>query len=810
MPASEMGGKAANLLKLISIVNVKPFVVITVEEIEKIRTGQVFPKSVHDRLETLSPALTYAVRSSGVNEDSTDKSWAGIFLTVLNVRYKDIPDAIRQCIVSSTTNESASAYAKMHNAAIGGFAIIVQEMVDASYAGVLFTTDPLGSSGMVVEAVTGNAEKLVSGRVQPSRYHLHQNDSSIIAETITSEVELSREQLDRLFRVGEGLRNHLGFEVDIEWAFDQNNILYVNQARPITAITQALDETALAKKSAEQILEKNALRIQKLGGKLETDILSNQNIAELLGSSPTRMAHGLFRYIFADGEGAIKTGRNEMGYEIATELDEGFHLLIAGKPMVSVIRDAFTYRIGGIPLDDYCILVNDYLARIRTDESLANYPEVVLYEQDPTDEYLLRLFGPEKTALYAKAYADFFSGIRVQETGLSDAFENKFVPEWHALVESLQPSGEMSLHEAVTQYRAMCDHLRTDACRSFVKVTRLGFFAFSRLRAKLRSRFDRETADDYLNALTGYPDVDRSPNYQFSLALYGLRTGTTTLEAVSKTFGHLAVHELEISLVRYRDRPDLLNKLSQQSESPVTRHEERKKQYMSAKSALNDTELEQEVEIARRYLALREIAKFEYLKGYDILRQLAVQIGKELGWNDLMIFNLDPTEVFRLVDDATSLHEAAKTAEFERKLYRSVSIPNILFGERLDEIGHSHMSDDTILRGIGVTSYSTEGVCVVIDNLDDESAISQILPGMILVTENTDPAWSPIIASLGKTGGLVTEVGGLLAHTAICAREQGIAAVLNVPNARKRLRTGTRVRVDGRNGLVEVTGPAPE
>lgn len=110
------------------------------------------------------------------------------------------------------------------------------------------------------------------------------------------------------------------------------------------------------------------------------------------------------------------------------------------------------------------------------------------------------------------------------------------------------------------------------------------------------------------------------------------------------------------------------------------------------------------------------------------------------------------------------------------------------------------------LRGLGVTNNCVEGEVVVIlkSNLHNQKTLRLLQPGKVIVAETTDPTWSPLIAAVGKQGGLVTEVGGLLAHNALISREVGNAAMMDVPRATQRLHTGMHVRVNGPAGIVEI------
>jgi len=107
------------------------------------------------------------------------------------------------------------------------------------------------------------------------------------------------------------------------------------------------------------------------------------------------------------------------------------------------------------------------------------------------------------------------------------------------------------------------------------------------------------------------------------------------------------------------------------------------------------------------------------------------------------------------------------------------------------------------LHGIGVTSFVVEGPAVVVRDPNDHRALEQMSDGCVLVAHTTDPTWAPVIGAVGN-GGLITEVGGPLAHGAITSRELGIAAVLNIKHATKIIKTGQRVRVDGPAGMVYI------
>ena len=152
----------------------------------------------------------FAVRSSGIGEDSAGHSFAGIHETFLNVPRRQIPEAIRACLLS-TSSDQARAYRETHGlVADATAAVLIQPMIDARVSGVAFTRHPVtGDDELVIDAAPGLGEALVSGRIEPDHYRLRKPDAAVVAETTVD----GRAPLDRdlLRRLGELLmRRHSG------------------------------------------------------------------------------------------------------------------------------------------------------------------------------------------------------------------------------------------------------------------------------------------------------------------------------------------------------------------------------------------------------------------------------------------------------------------------------------------------------------------------------------------------------------------------------------------------------------------------
>ena len=811
----EIGGKAYRLAKMVEAgFRVKNAFVLTAIEVDNLNKSNF----IRDCLVNLSENCSWAVRSSAVGEDGETASWAGQYQTKLFVPKPEIFSAVKECC-AACDSEAVQAYAKQQGVAVGKLSLLIQEMVDAQVAGVLFTTNPMQSNKpeMVIEAVEGVGDSLVSGERTPRRYFVSE-DGVLLAKEGAQAPELSQVQISELVQIAKSVRQLFDKEQDIEWAYEKDTgLLYLLQSRDITALNKS--ECGLIKLREETIaavsdsLDSEAVRLFDLGLDVKNDILSDQNVAELLTPHPCHLALSLFNHIFAHG-GAIQRGRKELGYDIGEELDTGFFQLVSGQPRCSIVHDACTYRIVGFSLGDYGKLIGWYLDQIAADKRLGNYPEVVLYDQDPSLEFLTGLYGEATAKELRKAYDIFFENLLVFEKSVDEQCQLGFIPEWHkAIADFRQQSSSDDANALLKQLNHLLDLLREKACVEFVKGARLGFFAFARLRRLLMKLFG-DQADFHLNTLTAGIPLNRNPNLRFNAALASVHKGEMDLQAVVEEYGHMALHQLEISVPRYADNPSLVEQLVDQTTgNPVQETEENTRKSQEYLKKLVDQvgdrgdELKHEVEMARTYLSMREMVKFEYLKAYHLLRQVVCKLNKLLSWEEDLIFNLSVEEIKELANDECQnrLREVADGRKNRRRIERALYVPAVIESRFLEEIGNPQANiDGNFLYGFGVTNEVAEGEAVVMRSFDDQESMALLGPGKILVTVTTDPAWSPVLALVGKSGGLVTEIGGMLAHGAIYAREMGFAAVLNVPQATFIIKTGMKIRVNGPGQYVEI------
>lgn len=209
------------------------------KKIRKLIEEAIIPQNLIEEKKRHYDNLKYkkvAVRSSATAEDLPTASFAGQQDTYLNIEgHADYVNAVKRCWASLFT--SRAIYYREKN----GFSredvkisVVVQEMVDAKYAGVMFTLDPIHKKFSLVEAVEGLGEKLVSGEVTPNTYFLDKNTHELGQTNIM--FEMDDKIIKRVSKEGEKIENHYGQPMDVEWVIDHDNKLHIVQARPITTL----------------------------------------------------------------------------------------------------------------------------------------------------------------------------------------------------------------------------------------------------------------------------------------------------------------------------------------------------------------------------------------------------------------------------------------------------------------------------------------------------------------------------------------------------------------------------------------------
>ena len=829
----------------------KGFCITTRAFRESVSTGQVGAVVIPPHLQEAILAayrqarITVAVvRSSAIEEDRPEASWAGVYPTTLHViTGQELLAAIEKCFRSLYGN-SASLYRK-HIGNGGksgnpGMAVLVQETVDADAAGVLFTMNPLTGDRreMCINAVPGIGEPLLSGEVTgdaftvtPEGRLLQQQISekskmlSTVGEIPVPENKrrwptISSQRIMDLVEVGREVEEYFGCPQDIEFAISKGRISII-QARPIPEKHPRQDNDAhlidaYIRRERERLNHKVAAMQQ--GGELRGNeaIFSAGNITELL-PTPTPMSFGLFRYIFAGEEGAILTGRCLLGYRLQKGLTSHLFELICGHPYFNLEIDATTYNMG-IP-----ITIQNYLDQIRDDPALANYPELGLYEQTPTREALISRYGATEGEGYYQLYSTFRENIIACGKRLLKEFPERTEQEFRRYLETERRTDYSSTpaEDLVAKLDALLQHLRTYSCVQFVIAARLGFLFTEIARTRLLGLFGAEAAALVFSKLL--QGLEGSRITQQSTDLENLAFGRLTPEEFLSEYGHLAPNELEISAPRYADDPGKLEQLlkdirsSGQGLTHAFREQVHNRQSLEkqVRTRLQEAGKEEqeidcffsELQIAQSYLPLRETIKYYFAAEYALVRRVLLELAQRIGLAPDDIFYLYPEELPECLEPLDPVCARIRQRQEERRLARILArekrMPSVIFSSEPGAIGtRAIFSAARQISGIPVSPGEATGVVRILDaETIDLPALMQELSGHEIIVMRS--ANLGVAALFRKAAGLIIEVGGFLAHSACQARESGIPAVV-MESATVLLRDGMLVALDGNTGTVSL------
>jgi pyruvate,water dikinase len=717
-----------------------------------------------------------AVRSSATAEDLPDLSFAGQQETFLNVASEPaMLDAVSRCW-SSLWTARAIGYRSRHG--VGhrdlALAVVIQRMIPSESSGVLFTANPLNGkrTEIVIEATPGLGETLVSGGVEPQRVTVTA-PGRIVSRSVgddgaAAKQVLSDEQIGELARHGTRAAKLLRAPQDIEWAF-ANGKLWILQSRPITSL-YPLPE-GVPPEPLQVFFSAGAVQ-----GMLDPFTPLGQDVLRV--ELTTSIARRFGADIEPDRYGPI--------------------VVAGGRLFVNVTRP---------------------LRRTFAREGIRAVLPLV---EPATHGVLERLFGDPRLAPEAKAisYASVWRFLRV---GLRIPF-NAALNLVHPAARRAQILGRADA--AVSALRDEREKVETlaDAVklldRAFEVVPYLlvpylasgiaaGVGMLRLLHALARPVPDGEHL--VLEATRGLP---HNVTTEMDLALWRAARDPAVdgLDAFLDRYGMRGVGEIDIGRARWReDRSQLLQVMESYRRLPPDQTPDA---VFARGAASADLALERlHAELRRRpggwwraplarwagrrmraLAGLREAPKFFIIRMMGIVRDALLATGGP------DIFFLSLTELRAIASDR---HRDLSGAILERRAAydrerRRRRVPRVLMSDGEAWYGDEAASDepgDGVLTGSGVSPGVVEGPVRIV--FDPHAA--QLVPGEILVCRGTDPAWTPLFLA---AGGLVTEVGGLLTHGSVVAREYGIPAVVGVHEATTRLTDGQRVRVDGLAGRV--------
>ncbi|MED3181134.1 phosphoenolpyruvate synthase [Bacillus thuringiensis] len=768
-------------------------------------------ESVAHYLSHFGDEHAYAVRSSATAEDLPYASFAGQQDTYLNIIGKEnILQHIKKCWASLFTDR-AVIY-RMQN----GFdhnqvsiCVVVQKMVFPEASGILFTADPITSNRKVlsIDASFGLGEALVSGLVSADNYKVKEDEivEKVIATkklaiygrkeggTETKKISpnqqkvqtLTEQQILQLARIGRQIEAYFGCPQDIEWCLVDDTI-YIVQSRPITTLYPIPEVND----------GENHVYVSVGHQQMMTDPLKplGMSLFQLTSFGPRFQAGGR---LFVD-----------VAQRLASPASREFLLNTIGESE-PLIKDAL---MAVIERDNFIkLLPDDEKENSKRMPPAGSQPQI---ENDPaiiTD--LIK--NSEASIEELKQNIQMKSGSDVLSFILEDIQQLKkilFDPQSMAVI--MAGMNALSwINEKIEQW--LGEKNAADVLSQSVQHNITSEMGLALL--------------DVADVIRPYPEViaylQHVGDDRFLDELIQFKGGEKVRDAIDaflNKYGMRCSGEIDITKTRWSEQPAtiipmILNHIRDFEYGASKRKFEEGLQEALKKEAELLERLqhlpdgEQKVEETKRmicnlrnFIGYREYPKYGMIHRYFIYKQALLKEAEKLVKNNV----LDEIEdIYYLTFE--ELHEVVRTNKLDYKiihkqknaykLYEKLTPPRVITSDGEIITGkykRENLPAEAIV-GLPVSSGVVEGRARVILNMED----ANLEDGDILVTAFTDPGWTPLFVSIK---GLVTEVGGLMTHGAVIAREYGLPAVVGVENATKLIKDGQRIRVHGTEGYIEV------
>ncbi|MEV8614971.1 rifamycin-inactivating phosphotransferase [Amycolatopsis sp. NPDC051373] len=757
-------------------------------------------------LSRLDESAAYAVRSSATAEDLPTASFAGQQDTYLNVvGPAAVLEHIRLCWASLFTDRAVTY--RLRN----GFdhrrvlmAVVVQRMVLSEASGILFTADPITSNRKVttIDAGFGLGEALVSGLVNADSYRVREGE--IVEKTVSAkqlaihalpgggtredalapEVQerpaLTDEQVLELERLGRRIEAHFGRPQDIEWCLADGEFQVV-QSRPITTlfpIPPAVDDG-------------NHVYLSVGHQQMMTDAMRPLGLSVWQLTTPRPMAEAGSR-LFVDATPGLATKAGRAGY---------LEMMGASDPLM---RDALQ-----------TVLDRGFLPE-PTDGGAAPLPFGVAPEPIEADPAIARGLIAESKASLAALERDIREkrGAELFDFILADLQELRrllFNPRSHqAIMAGMDATTWLNkqLREWLAEENAAdtLSQSAPDNVSSEMGLALLDVADVVRPHAEVVA-FLRTVRDE------GF--LDELP------ALPGGSEAREAIRGYLDTYGMRCVGEIDITRPRWSERPSTLlpvllgnvdnfepGAARRRFDQGLREAAQKEQELLERLQVLPDgarkaEETKAMINRLRTFVGYREYPKYGMISRYFQYKKALLAEAERL----VAAGVLDaPEDIYSL--RFQELHEVARTGVADTDLIRrrteqfaadqALTPQRVLTSEGETVSGSYRRSDAPAgaLPGLPVSAGTVEGRARVVLDL----AEADLDTGDILVTAYTDPSWSPVFVTIA---GLITEVGGLMTHGAVVAREYGLPAVVGVNQATRLIRDGQRVRVNGTNGYVE-------
>ena len=789
-------------------------------EIRRIIEGLAIPQDIQEEiarhLSRLGEKHAYAIRSSATAEDLPAASFAGQQETYLNVIGKEaILKHISKCWASLFT-ERAVTY-RLQN----GFdhrkvylSVVVQRMVFPQTAGIMFTADPITANRKVVsiDASFGLGEALVSGLVNADSYKVRNGkiiekqvstkklaiyalkDGGTKAQEIKPERQnrqaLTDEQILQLERIGRKIEGHFACPQDIEWCL-VDETFYIVQSRPITTlfpIPEANDQ-------------ENHVYLSVGHQQMMTDPVKPLGISfwQLTAARPMFTAGG--RWFVDVTQDLASPARRAILVDVLGNSDplikDALMTILERGDFIKSLPDDRQEQIPGkgkkgASLTDFQTLI-EYDPAVVSDLIRRSQASIEALKQNIQTKSGLDLFDfiLEDIQQLKKSLSDPQSFGAIMTAMNASSWINEKMMEW---------LGEKNVADTLSQ--SVPNNITSEMGLALLDIADV-----IRPYPEVIEYLQHAKGDNFLDELVKF---------------HGGQEARDAISAFLNTYGMRCVGEIDITRTRWSEKPATLIPLVLSNIKNVEPHASRRKFEQGRQEALKKAqelldrlkqlpggeqkarEAKRMIDLVRNLSGYREYPKYAIVSRYFVYKQALLKEAEQLVHANILhekedSYYLTFEELREVVRTHRLDYQVISKRKDEYALYEKLTPPRVITsdGEIIAGKYKRENLPDKAIVGLPVSSGVIEGRARVILNMEE----ADLEDGDILVTAFTDPSWTPLFVSIK---GLVTEVGGLMTHGAVIAREYGLPAVVGVEHATTLIKDGQRIRVHGTEGYVEI------
>lgn len=756
----------------------------------------------------------YAIRSSATAEDLPHASFAGQQDSYLNIKGKtSILEHIRKCWASLFTDRAVTY--RMQN----GFShdrvylsVIIQRMIFPEVSGVVFTGDPLTSNRTVlsIDASFGLGEAIVSGIISADNYKVQKGkiiESNIASKNrvmhvleeggteikeqdllVKNQSSLSEDQIIQLEKISRKIEAYFKCPQDIEWCLI-DNIFHIVQSRPITTLFPIPIETDQEKhvyvSVGHQQMMTDSMKplglsfyllttsapMKTAGGRLFVDITnhlnipsSRKNIIDSLGKSDPLIKDALMTIV--EREGFLEFFQKEETMQAFEKKEEKS----SSKPMPDEIDPTTISTL--IEKNVTSIKELQKNLHLKSGSELINF----IIE----DIHILKkhLFDPQ--------------GLKViMATMEASAWINENIYNW---------LGEKNVADILSQ--SVPNNITSEMGLALLDVADV-----IRPYPEIIEYLKEVREDNYLTEIVNFHG--------------GVNVQRVILRFL-ENYGMRCAGEIDITRNRWSEKPSTIlpmilgnirnfetNASKKKFEKGQQFAWKKEQEIMNKLKELPDgerkvLETKRRIDLIRNFSGYREYPKYTMITRYFLYKQALLREAHSLVERKVLmekedIYYLNLEELQKVINTKQVDKQMIQQRKKDFLFYEKLTPPRVLTSDGeilMGKYKHENLPANSF-AALPVSTGVVEGRARVILSMEN----AKLEKGDILVTKFTDPSWTPLFVAVV---GLVTEVGGLMTHGAVIAREYGLPAVVGLENATNIIKDGQRIRLNGTDGYIEL------